>query len=505
MVTATVDRVGVRALVPRTLGGPATERLRSAVGPPLAAAVPEAFAMLEQVDPGAYWVLRAVRVDVRVPASEPDPARSAARIASAMAAAVERVVRDGPSPDAVRFAGRTAYVAAYAGVRADGGSAGWVFDRLGSFDALTPADAVVAADRAVSGDLLGVVRELVALGRWTRLLDLTPATGLGRLEVAIGRLAAPRVGTSALAAVRTLRLAEPHAAPGVEPIGRAAHRRLRLLGEALASGVDGPEAVAAVWAVVPAPTADVSAALSPPAGADARVVPSARGPDATSAAEQRRDPEETMQTPTSERLSSLGAAAFLLAPDLDNLLPIAGPGVELAGTCRAAGHARALVLAAALGRDLAATDTAVRLAAGAEPLRRAADGEHDDGDLRLVLDTIAEWSAGLAEDSVFGWSHPGDDAWFAPLAAHHPELVVVARALVRRFAAHLAGFGRAGAAYLADRVLLLGGSVRLDEDAVVVELPRPPLHVLLALAGLDAFTFRCRWLDVPVVVVHEDA
>ena len=113
------------------------------------------------------------------------------------------------------------------------------------------------------------------------------------------------------------------------------------------------------------------------------------------------------------------------------------------------------------------------------------------------------WTAALAADDVFGWVHPDDADWFAPLAARHEQLVVVARALLRRFAAHLPGFGHAGAAYLAERVLPLGGSVRLDEDAVVVELPRPPLHVLLALAGLDAFTFRCRWLDVPVVVVHE--
>jgi hypothetical protein len=198
-------------------------------------------------------------------------------------------------------------------------------------------------------------------------------------------------------------------------------------------------------------------------------------------------------------------AAFLLAPDLDDLVPDAGPGAELAGPSRAAGEARALVLAAVLGRDTAEDDAAVRLAAGAEPLRRAVAGEQDDIDLRIVLEAVAGWSAELAADDVFGWVHPDDAAWFASLTAGYPELVAVARALLRRFAAHLAGFGHAGAAYLADRVLLLGGSLRLDEDAVVVELPRPSLHVLLALAGLDAFSYRCRWLDVPVVVVHEGA
>jgi hypothetical protein len=500
---ASVGRIEVRALVPRTLDVPATERLRSAVGKPLVDAVPEAFDLLERIDPGSYWVLRAVQVEVRVPASEPDVARSAERIARAMAVAIERVVHEGPSAEAVRFASRAAYVASYVGVVLDGSNGGWIFGRLGPLVGLPAADVLLAAARAVQADLLAVVEALVAAGRWARLLDASRAAEAGRLEAALSRLEAPSLSGGAVAAVQAVRRPGTAAALPAPRPSSVVERRLRLLGEVLASGLPGPEAVAAVWAVE----------RDDPAGAPGRggprpadsAVPStlAEGPVPGPADHELRILEAAVPSPPlDERLSALGSAALLLVPDLDDLVPRAGPGEILAGTSRAAGDARALVLAAVLGRDVGEDDAAIRLAAGAEPLRRH-DPDHVDEDLRGLADGLASWKAELRDDEVLGWVHPGDAEWFAPLASRHEELVPVARALMRQFAAHFAGFGRAGASYLAERVLPLGGTVRLDEDAVVVELPRAPLHVLLALAGLDAFSCRCRWLDVPVVVVHE--
>ncbi|WP_156426370.1 hypothetical protein, partial [Nocardia jinanensis] len=244
MTAATVGRVGIRASVPRTLGDPATQRLQSALGAPLTDAVPAAFALLEQVDPGAYWVLRAVLVDVRIPATEPDPARSAARIARAMVAAVERVVRCGPAPDAVRFGGRAAYVAAYIGIVLDGGTGGWVFDRFRMLGGLPAPDAVVAAARAVETDLLTVVDALVSAGHWTRLITAARAAELTRLEAAIGREVLGPAGAAVRSTVRNIRW---HGSTGAEAAGwarPAVERRLWLLGEVSAAGLTGPAAAA---------------------------------------------------------------------------------------------------------------------------------------------------------------------------------------------------------------------------------------------------------------------
>ncbi|EID74474.1 MULTISPECIES: hypothetical protein [Rhodococcus] len=498
MAVASVGRVDVQALVPRGLDGPAVERVRAAVGRPLAEAVPDAFALLEEIDPGACWLLRSVHLDVRVPASEPDPARHAAAIARAMAAAVERVVHDGPSADAVRFAGRPAYVAAYVGAVLDGHTASWVFDGFRALDGLRASDALVAAARSTGAGLLDVVAALVAAGRWGRLLDRATPSEAVRLSAAVGRLHATSANAAALAEAWARRSAWSPVGGSVTPT-HAVERRLRLLGEVVSAGMDPCQAVAAVWAVEPAASAKAleeirtfEGAAEPGPAADTAVGDS-------QALDEHAPAAEVEMISMGDRLSAVGSVAFLLAPDLDDLFPEDGPGDALAGATRAAGDARALLLAAVLGRETTADDPAVRLAAGAEPRRR----EQDTDDVCALLDPLTRWLDELGADEILGWRHSGDDEWFAPLAAVDARLALVGRALLRRFAAHLPGFGRSGAAYLAERLLPLGGSVRLDEDAVVVELPRPQLHVLLALACLDAFTYRCRWMAVPVVVVHE--
>ena len=37
---------------------------------------------------------------------------------------------------------------------------------------------------------------------------------------------------------------------------------------------------------------------------------------------------------------------------------------------------------------------------------------------------------------------------------------------------------------------------------IIVELIRPPLHVVLAMAGRDAFALRVPWVDLPILVRH---
>jgi len=49
----------------------------------------------------------------------------------------------------------------------------------------------------------------------------------------------------------------------------------------------------------------------------------------------------------------------------------------------------------------------------------------------------------------------------------------------------------------------LGGVARVTDELIDVALPTGPLHVLLAMAGLDAFACRPPWLSARVVVTHE--
>lgn len=188
MPRAVVESLAVRGLVPRGLGGAAAERLRRAVDGPLQGCLAEAFGVLDDLDPGAYWVLRELAVQVSVPASDPDPGRQARRIADGLAAAVELVVRRGPSADAIRFVSRADYVAAFVRARTAASGLGWVFARLRSFDVLSAGDALLAAARAVETDVLEVIAVLAGPGGgWERLvLGLSPAEA-GRVAAALVR------------------------------------------------------------------------------------------------------------------------------------------------------------------------------------------------------------------------------------------------------------------------------------------------------------------------------
>jgi hypothetical protein len=494
MAEATLARVGLWGLVPSGVGPRPAVALERALGEPFAGALASAFDALEELDPGAVWVLRRLDVRLAVPASEPDPARQSARVAAGIAAAVARVVAAGPSGEAVRFTSRAAYVAAYVRARLAGVGPGWVFERFETIGALATADAVAAASRIADVDLVDVVADLVAAGGWTRLVTTATEAEAVRLVRALERrVAGVSPGPDALAVVSRAR-ADRAAANGAaswwdRTTSPAA--RLVLLGVAGERVGVSASLVAAVWRLEP----DAAARLAAPAkevdavGADD---PTAR-PQAAPAGARAADTAGGV--PHTGVYAAAGAPAFALLPDLMELLD----DDALRAGSRAAAAVRALVLRGAFGGALDTDDPAVALASG---LTGPAEGAEVDA---LLAGPVAAWAERLASDPVLGWRHAGDAAWVADAAARHPALGVVAAALLRRFARHLPGFGRSGAAHLIPQVLPLGGVVRVTDELIDVALPTGPLHVLLAMAGLDAFACRPSWLVARVVVTHEVA
>ena len=493
MAEATLARVGLRGLVPTGVGPRPAVALERALGEPFAGALASAFGALDDLDPGAVWVLRRLDVRLAVPASEPDPARQSARVAAGIAAAVAKVVAAGPSAEAVRFTSRAAYVAAYVRARVSGVVPGWVFARFEAIGPLAPADALPAASRIADVDLVDVVADLVAAGGWTRLVaTATDAEAVRLVRALERRVAGVAPGPEDVAAVVRARAeraaASGAAAPWWERTSSAASR-LTLLGVAGERAGVSASLVAAVRSLEP----DAAARLAAPAAGVDGVEPDVAKPSLRAAPDEARGGRAAAGVPDAGAFAAAGAPTFALLPDLMELLD----DDALRAPSRVAGAVRALVLRGVFGGALATGDPAVALASG---LTGPAEGAEVDA---LLDGPVSAWAGRLASDPVLGWRHPDDDAWVADAAARHPALGVASAALLRRFARHLPGFGRSGAAHLVPQVLPLGGVARVTDELIDVALPTGPLHVLLAMAGLDAFACRPPWLSARVVVTHE--
>lgn len=486
-MVGTLDALG---LAPRALGPAVAARLQASLERALPACLSDAFTPLEAVDPGAYWVLREVDVELWVPASEPDPQRQGRRIADALAAAVEAVVRRGPTSGAVRFTGRADYVAAYLRARLGGSGPGWVFARLAQLDALTAGDALPAAARAVDVPLLDVVALLVRPGGgWQRLLGALTAPETARLAEALSRETDPlSVGVNPAVEPTPPALGAPVSlADSSYPDGavaRARLSRLGLLGEwAGETGTVTAAEIRAAWrtsaTLPPVPPGNGDGPAPRPVPADP-YGPAADG--ATSAG--RTDPAGAAPS----ILASPGVAAATLLPDLEALLR---GQPELTARDEAAGWVRAAILAGVFGGAVDPRDPALSVLSG------GADPPEDARVAELIAGPLAEILAGL--DPAIAFVHEADAERFRGTPVR-----VASGALLRAFAQHLHGFGRASATHLVPRVLPPGGRLTVRDELIDAVVPAAALSVLLALAGLDAFSCRPGWLTLPVLVTHEE-
>ena len=74
-------------------------------------------------------------------------------------------------------------------------------------------------------------------------------------------------------------------------------------------------------------------------------------------------------------------------------------------------------------------------------------------------------------------------------------LSVIAQGVLRRFARKLSGFANSSLDYLNHNFFDISAAVQETDESRVVSLCRPPLHLVLSMAGLNRCNYRLNWLD----------
>src|SRR5258708_5768687 len=74
-------------------------------------------------------------------------------------------------------------------------------------------------------------------------------------------------------------------------------------------------------------------------------------------------------------------------------------------------------------------------------------------------------------------------------------LSLIANAILRSFASRLPGFACSSAQYLYCNFLDAGATIEGDEDRWIVNLKRPPHHIVLAMTGADQDVYHISWLN----------
>ena len=104
----------------------------------------------------------------------------------------------------------------------------------------------------------------------------------------------------------------------------------------------------------------------------------------------------------------------------------------------------------------------------------------DDGDVRL--EAVGDW---MTLDDHPAFDAAADDAYFGPMGS----VGLAAHAVMRLFAWKLAGFGAASPRHLWSNCLAVPARVDGHRDRIVARIARPPLDVVLRLAGLFGMSY----------------
>jgi len=134
---------------------------------------------------------------------------------------------------------------------------------------------------------------------------------------------------------------------------------------------------------------------------------------------------------------------------------------------------------------------------------------------RLLLKTISEWPACADSTNIpaiDGHQLAGTPLTEADLRALLRDLVflrlpaalrssqrseltfgVAARALLRNFSGRLMGFSQSGLEYLFGNFLDVPASVQTSSGQSIVRVGRPPLHIVLNLAGMNRQSYTLSW------------
>jgi hypothetical protein len=92
-----------------------------------------------------------------------------------------------------------------------------------------------------------------------------------------------------------------------------------------------------------------------------------------------------------------------------------------------------------------------------------------------------------------------------PLDEGSVQLEAASARLLRRFARRLPGFATSSAEYLRRNFLTCAATIETEADRVVVTLSRPPLALIMTVAGLNRGVHRWAWLDPRPFVLFSEA
>lgn len=443
-------------------------RLDRVLADRLAGAVAAALAPLDDVDPGAVWVVRALRAEALVSTTD-DLDELAAQWGGQLAGRIMDALRRGPGGNVVRFGSRAEYLASFAAALAERRAHTWVFEPLAGLRLLAPVTAIRAGAESANIRAADVVAELHALNKVETVLGASSASEAAALWAAcVGETAGRRASVELVERVAAAASVRAPAS-AVEPAPVRALRTFAAVVPAVGRGTDVVAAVAALVGGSAAPSQSKRSLRS--AGRTAK--PNRRGGDVAESLFEDAPANGDEPARDAEAFAALGATAFMLLPSLEAVgLADVDPGV------------RARVLERLLDAPL---DSGLLLAAGAE-----------DDDLDVELDgtaLIATVVAALEADDRL-------EAAKRVAAAEGDALERAARAAIEHLARRLLGFDRASTPYLVERFLPPGGVVTVTADTIHAELQPAPLAVVLVMAGLDTFAYRVPWLEQDVVVTH---
>ena len=137
-------------------------------------------------------------------------------------------------------------------------------------------------------------------------------------------------------------------------------------------------------------------------------------------------------------------------------------------------------------------------------------------DPHVTLAGFGAWLRGLPPRTVAGLRQAlqgpdrlsGDDrAWLGatapwPACAAGRTMVRGAGRLLRAFAGRLPGFVGSGFAHLHANFLSLTASVERSDTQTTVRLGRPPLDLILGLAGLHRRAIEVAWIEPPRMLLY---
>lgn len=489
---ASAVRVGtVRSTIYVSSDHPAPERVRAdvddALRSRLRSALGAAFPVSRMDRDTSVWLVRRLELEAHVDAAW-DEEQLARTVARAITRSLGRALNgDGDGINVIRFPDRASYLARYLFDRASGNAGQWYYGRFEGLRMLSASAAVTTAIERDPALGLQALRALDGPSR-RRVVDVLTQNDAGRLGSELGRL--PAAGDldeclSAVVAAAVTKRERGHGdvtkdalellvlawaenrsggllavaaetvariQAGAAGLGRAHHARLV---SAVRAG--DPSAVARI-----APELVEAVATLASTGDQARAVVA----DALARAESPPAP-----VPGEVYGTRFGGALFLL-PDLESVsLADLPDGRALPGHVAPLALARAVVLASCLQPDAMSAVLADDL------LRRL---------LGVTNVDLAE-AVSLLSSSALSCLH------------------AAARRTMASFSNRLPGFGGSQPAYIRTNFLDVHATAVWEPQRIVARVARPPLHVVLSLAGMTRRRYDLSWLGaIPIEVFPEE-